>query len=274
MSCSHERGRPGLPIVFFLLVAVSAWLPSAAFAQDEITVSSCPGETRIPVPYHIDCTHISDPGTKHLCGPFIENQACKISPAYRSITGMHLEDRCKVIQYTLYDPDKWPHRGGEVGGIGGGCNVELISDYSVLLKSSIGPYDVHELLHVYHSGLGALPDAHILFGPSMLEARREAGDLEGYKQGLERMKTETREIEERFGQGKIPPERRCGLAEVQMEETLYLENPKVVYLYYRKLVRSREKAQADRLARFNRMFDAVSGGKARKYLLDHGCAPF
>lgn len=272
----NSRGcrGPGLPVLSFLILAVSAGLPSAAFAQDEITVSSCPGERRIPVPFHIDCTQISDPATKQLCGPFIENQACKISPAYRSITGIHLEDRCKVIEYTLYDPDKWPHKGGDAGGIGGGCKVELISKYSVLPKSSIGPYDVHELLHVYHTDLGALPYVHILFGSSMLEARRLAGDTEGYTQGLERLKTDTQNIEERFRQRKIPPEKRCVLAEVELEQSLYLENPKVVYEYYRKLVRSREKDQADRLARFNRMFDAVSGGKARKYLLDHGCAAF
>lgn len=271
---SRSRARPLPLLTVSLLAAISVLLPSAAFAQNEITVSSCPKEPRIPVPFHIDCTHVADPAAKHLCGPFIATQACKISPAYRSITGIHLEDRCQVINYTIYDPDQWPHKGGEAGGIGGGCKVELETRFSILAKSSIGPYDVHELLHVYQTDLGAIPYAHILFGSSMLEARRLAGDMEGYTTGLARLKEETQGLEERFRQGKIPPEKRCVLAEVEMDQTLYLENSKVVYLYYRKLVRSREKDQADRLARFNRMFDAVSDGKARKFLLDHGCAPF
>jgi len=266
--------KPSLPVLFVLCVAGIAWLPSAALAQDEVTVSSCPKEPRIPVPFRVDCTHISDPATKNICGPFIENQACKVSPAYRSITGIHLEDRCKMIEYTLYDPDKWPYKGTEAGGHGGGCKVELTSKSSLLFKSPIGPYDAHELLHVYQSDLGAIPYQHILFGSSMLEARRLAGDTENYQQGLARLKTETHDLEERFSQGKIPPEKRCVLAEVQLEETLYLENSKVVYLYYRKLVRGQKKDMADRLARFNRMFEAVADGKARKYLLDHGCAPF
>jgi len=43
---------------------------------------------------------------------------------------------------------------------------------------------------------------------------------------------------------------------------------------YGKIERGGTKDMADRLARFNRMFDAVSGGTARPYLLEHGCAPF
>ncbi|HTP66141.1 MAG TPA: hypothetical protein VMJ66_12180 [Geobacteraceae bacterium] len=40
--------------------------------------------------------------------------------------------------------------------------------------------------------------------------------------------------------------------------------------FYRKLERGREKDMADRQARFNRMYDDVSGGTAREYLLSHG----
>jgi hypothetical protein len=31
---------------------------------------------------------------------------------------------------------------------------------------------------------------------------------------------------------------------------------------------------ADRTARFNRMYDAVSGGEAKPFLLAHGCTAF
>jgi len=150
----------------------------------------------------------------------------------------------------------------------------LLSDFSVLLKSQIGPYDVHEMLHIYQSQLGALPYSHILFGSSQLEARREVGDRNGYEAGFARLKKELSapDLEQRFA--NMPSDQRCRMAEVHEEGTLYASNPKTVYSYYRDLDIGWQKDQADREARFNRMFDKVSQGRAKKFLLDHGCAPW
>jgi hypothetical protein len=67
---------------------------------------------------------------------------------------------------------------------------------------------------------------------------------------------------------------KCTLAQTELEERLYLENARFVYAFYRKLEPDKTKDQALREARFNRMYNLVSEGKARKFLVDHGCAPF
>jgi hypothetical protein len=54
----------------------------------------------------------------------------------------------------------------------------------------------------------------------------------------------------------------CILAQSHIEASLYLEDNNNVYEMWRKLGPPHPKPTvADRLARFNRMYDAVSGGK-------------
>ncbi|HUJ31512.1 MAG TPA: hypothetical protein VLY23_09550 [Candidatus Acidoferrum sp.] len=258
-----------------LAVFYVCWtLCAPAFAQDTIIVSSCPREPTLPVTFQVDCSHVADPATKQLCKPFAENQACKVFFAYRKITGINLEESCPTVTYTIYDKDKWPHQAGEAGGDSVGCGAELMTDYSVLLKSQIGPYDVHEMLHVYQTPLGALPYAHILFGPSMTEARREIGDNKGYWDAMTRLKVDQKNTEMEFQKRTVRPEDQCRDAELYTETSLYLKDPRNVELFYRKLVRGRQRDMADRQARFNRMYDLVSGGTARDFLVSHGCAPF
>lgn len=266
-------------IIFGLLIrALSITLLAAsASAQDNFTVTSCPGQPRIPVTFQIDCSHVKSLTSKQHCKPFIENEACRVFFAYRKITGIELEKTCPSIKYTIYDKDSWPAKGEEAGGLALKCAVEYMAQYSVDsgAASKIGPYDTHELLHVYQAVLGALPDAHILFGPSQAEAMREIGDVEAADRAIARMKAATLNFEDRFA--KLAPRLtidKCVLAELQTEATLYLEDSKNVYRFYRTLVRSFAKNQADREARFNRMYDAVSGGRSRQFLLAHGCAPF
>ena len=76
--------------------------------------------------------------------------------------------------------------------------------------------------------------------------------------------------------GKVTGPKQCAVAETQVEETLYLENSRLVYAFYRKLVISRNPSIADRQARFGRMLWVVSGPKpeVKKFLLDNGCAAF
>lgn len=47
-----------------------------------------------------------------------------------------------------------------------------------------------------------------------------------------------------------------------------------MYAYYHDLEIGWLKGHADREARFNRMFYKVLQGRAKKFLLDHGCAPW
>lgn len=270
MSCAR-----GFFCVQGLLLVLA--FPTMVFAQDQASVSTCPGQPKIPVSFQIDCSHVKAPADKELCHPFIQNQACKVFPAYRKITGINLENTCKSIKFTIYDDDNWPHPKGE-GGLALNCGVDYLAKYSLQAhpRSKIGPYDVHELLHEYQIALGALPDAHVLFSSSMAEALKEIGETDEYNRSMQNIKAEAPRLKQELQDGKIPEPKRCPVAETQIEETLYLENSGSVYAFYRKLTISRNPSQADRQARFDRMFYIVSGPKpeVKKFLLDSGCSPF
>ena len=263
--------------IILLLIGGLACISGAAMGQDEISVSSCPGQAALPVSFQIDCSHVKQAADKQLCRPFIENQACKVFPAYRKITNIELEKTCKSIKFTIYDDDNWPHPKGE-GGLAGNCSVDYLSKYSLQghPQSKIGPYDVHELLHEYQIALGALPDPHVLFSSSMAEATKLIGETDEYEQTMKRMKDEAPRLAQELESGKITGPKQCAVAETQVEETLYLADSRSVYAFYRKLVISRKADIADRQARFGRMFWVVSGPKpeVKKFLLDNGCAPF
>jgi hypothetical protein len=273
-SARQALKRSGCVILAMAFVWSGCLIPTPTFADDATTVANCPGQAKLPVTFKIDCSNVREPATKQLCAPFIRNQACKVFPAYRKITGINLETICPSITFTIYDADNWPHGNGDAGGLAGYCKVQYLAQYSIQMKSAIGPYDVHELLHEYQIVLGALPTAHILFGSSMAEATREIGDAQGYADAIAKIKHDATTLETAFEKGTIQAADKCPLAETVMEETLYLEKSDTVYQFYRRLVRSKLAAQADREARFNRMFDAVSGGKAKSFLIAHGCAPY
>lgn len=274
-SCCLFRGCCAPLRVLPLLIAWSICLCAVANAQDQISVASCPGAAKIPVSFQIDCSHVKDASSKELCRPFIQNQACKVFPAYRKITGINLEKTCTSIKFTIYDDDNWPHPKGE-GGLAMNCSVDYLAKYSLHAhpESKMGPYDVHELLHEYQITLGALPDPHVLFSSSMAEALREIGETAEYERAMKNMKDEAPRLEQNLRDGKVTGPKRCAVAETQVEEILYLENSRSVYAFYRKLTVSRNPSEADRQARFDRMFYIVSGPKpeTRKFLQENGCA--
>jgi hypothetical protein len=243
-------------------------------AQDQITVATCPRSGPLPVRFQVDCSHVADPSAKAFCKPFAENQACKVFEAYRTITGIHLEDTCPVFTYTIYDKGNFPSRNTDAGGFALRCGAELMADYSVLVTSPIGPYDVHEILHVYQEALGALPYQHILFAPSMTEARHLIGDDKGYATEFVQMKQDFNRTKADLESGRIKTDNECLTAELYEESLLYLKDHSNVELFYSTLQRGGLKDMADRQARFNRMYDAVSGGEARPFLLAHGCPRF
>lgn len=259
------------------IVVAAAVLSPGVSAQDKITVSSCPGEPKTAVTFEIDCSHLKNPQSKERCVPFVMNQACKVFPAYRKITGINLEQLCKTFTYTIYDKDNWPHKEGDAGGIALKCGADYEAQYSVdgNIKMASGPYDTHEILHVYQQILGAIPYQHILFGPSQAEAMKLVGDNAGFERNAAEMKKETAAWETAYEkEASRPATDRCVSAEVQTEEMLYLGDNSTIYELYRKAGPSPAKDMPSRLARFNRMYDAVSGGKTRAFLLAHGCAPY
>ncbi len=261
--------------IALLLIVWAALTPGAAQEQTRFTVSKCP-DGPPPVPFTIDCSHTSDPAARAACRPFLENAACKVAPAYRKITGVHLEDICKSYQYIIYDDDNWPYKSAGAGGMTTKCLSNYEAKYSVLgsLRLPTGPYDVHEILHGHQPPLGRLPDIHVIFTSSMAEATRLAGDEARYKTLMRQIQEESQNLEKEFQAGKIKPENQCKVANTLFDELLYLKDTKVVYEYYEWLLRNPEKPKGNPQARFNQMFNAVSKGEARKFMAAHGCNVF
>jgi hypothetical protein len=226
------------------------------------------------VTFRVDCSRVHDAAARAQCLPFITNQACHVFPAYRKITGINLEGTCPTITYTIYDKAEWPDPGGDAGGYAGKCSAKLMSEFSVLRKTALGPLDTHELLHVHQSELGALPSSHILFGSTQLEVLREMGDRYGYESGFARLKGEALGpgFEQYFSSNRMKAEARCAAAETNLEARLSISNPKNVDAFWRELGRGTLKDQADREARFNRMFERIGGESARAFLPGRGCA--
>jgi len=244
-------------------------------AQNKSTVTQCAGQA-LTVRFQVDCSHVADPATKALCPVFAQNQACKVFPAYQQITGIHLQDWCSTVQYVIYDKDKWS-KSGAPGGAGGytvGCRTQYMADYSLLLKSEIGPYDVHEILHDYQIALGALPYTHILFAPSMVEATRLIGDSERYAALMKDTRRDMDRIQDQLERRAVAPDTECLDAELTTEFSLYLKDPNNVRQFYLVLTHDGEMRTRDPQSRFDQMYDKVSGGTARPYLLQHGCRFF
>jgi len=257
-----------------ILVAlwVAAAATSMAHAADVVMITACPGQTAIPVKFVIDCSHVKDAATRQLCAPFIANQACKVLPAYRKITGIRLEQRCPTITYTIYDKDNFPHSGA--GGMSYSCQIDHMAQYALLqwAHSKIGPYEVHEILHHYQMTsreLAAMTAGHVLFRSSMNEAIREVGDSASYDSFLAVWKRDIPQMRARLQNEGI-----CNLARSVIEGELYLQDSKNVYRFYSKLAPIVPKNPIDREARFNAMLNDVAGGKAKEFLTTYGCAPF
>jgi hypothetical protein len=184
-----------------------------------------------------------------------------------------LDEAKAAFRYTLYETDL-PGKFGYEPGI---CEIEYFAEYTVnhRAQSNIGPHETHALLHMYHETLGAIPDQHILFGPTQTEAFKRIGDIEAYREAVTGLKERLLAFESNFVKlAGRPGLDRCVLAEIQEGERLYLDEPQSLPAFYRKLVRSSNPDRADREARFNRMYDFVSEGKSKQFLLAHGCAPF
>ena len=153
------------------------------------------------------------------------------------------------------------------------CRIDYLAEYALAphFKSAIGPYEVHEILHQYQMAdatLAGLTALHPLFSSSMLEAEREVGDTQAYKQGIARMMDGIRDLRTALDQATIAPADRCRLAQSVVEEDLYLNDTENVYQFYRGLANGSEH---DATSRLSAMLNTLSGGTAKQFLLSHGC---
>jgi hypothetical protein len=260
---------------FHIVVGVAAALANApAVASDITVVSSCPQKQHIPVEFKVDCSHLEDPAARNLCGRFAQNQACKVFPAYRKITGIDVEQLCPTISYTLYDRDNWPY--DVAGGISFRCRINMLAEYALRpnTQSAIGPHEVHEILHQYqmvNKTLDQLTAFHPLFSSSMLEAEREIGESEAYKSGYKRLKQEIQSMQTSLDKGEITTSDMCRIAQAVIEERLYLQNINNFYRFYRTLANSARRNPADEMSA---MLNALSGRPVKQFLLAHGCGNF
>lgn len=263
--------RFGFALISAIFVAV---VPASS--QDHVTISNCSGQSKIPVVFQVDCTHSKDSAARQLCGQFAENEACKVSPAYRKITNINLEDRCPTMRYNLFEKDNWPFsNSGDAGGLAGKCEVSLLSDYSVKVKSEVGPYDLHELLHEYQAVIGPFINEHPMFDPAQAEAARLIGDPVGTAAYMNRIRHAIEQAKMLLPSTSQPADKECGFAESFIENSLYLQDSRNVYAFYRKLGPvPASKTRQEVAARENRMLYTVSYGKAKDFLLSHGCWPF
>jgi hypothetical protein len=224
---------------------------------------------------HGDCRRTCRRREKDTQHSFAEQQACKVFPAYRKITGIDVERLCPEIVYTLYERSNWPN-GSTAGGLSLECRVDYLAEYALSphAKSAIGPYEVHEILHQYQMAdetLEELTTFHPLFASSMLEVEREIGDMETYQVGIARMKDGFRNLRTALDQATIAPTDRCRMAQTVIEEDLYLHNTKNVYQFYRMLAND---TVGNATSRLSAMLNTLSGGSAKQFMLAHGCEPF
>jgi hypothetical protein len=262
----------------FLVFCVAAAVSTTAGAAEVTKIATCSSQTTIPVKVVVDCSHVKGNLNRRLCAPFATNQACKVFPAYRRITGIRLEQRCSTLTYTLYDKNNFPHGGG-AGGMSYDCQVDYMAQYALQQSRSsrLGPYDVHEILHHYQMSsneLVGMTAVHTLFVISMLEAEREVGDSVSYETSLASLKAELPRLQEQLDDGTVRPKDRCGLARAVIEDELYLQDSKNIYRFYNELASVTPRNAAEREAKFNSMLNDVSDGNAKGFLTTHGCASF
>jgi hypothetical protein len=262
----------------FAGAGIIAAATSAALGGDVTAVASCPGQPAIAMKFVVDCSHVKDASDRQLCQPFIVNQACKVFPAYQKITGVRLDQRCQVLTYTIYDRDNFPYPGGP-GGLSYRCRIDYMAEHALraFARSSVGPYDSHELLHHYQMTIPVLTDItgmHVLFGPSIAEAQALIGDKATHDTSLGHIRSEPAELRANLAGGKVAPEVRCRLARAVIESELYVADPKNVYEFYRRLASIVPRNVGDHEAGYDSVLNDVAGGRAKAFLSAHGCTSF
>jgi hypothetical protein len=266
------------PVRIFAAAGIVAAAPSAALGGDVTFVASCPAQPAIPMKFMVDCSHVKDASDRQLCEPFIVNQACKVFPAYQKITGVRLDHRCQVLTYRIYDQDNFPYPDGS-GGLSYRCRIDYMTEHALrpYARSSVGPYDTHEILHHYHMTIPVLTEItgmHVLFGPSMAEVQALIGDNVTHDKTLGRIRSEPAELRAMLGSGKVRPDAQCNVARNIIENELYVADTKNVYEFYRRLVSIVPRNVGDRTAGYDSVLNDVAGGKAKAFLSAYGCKAF
>src|SRR5258708_10444340 len=110
----------------------------------------------------------------------------------------------------------------------------------------------------------------------MAEASRRIGDDEQYQRDIKQMGAESQRPHDELMAGKYASlPNQCSIAQTQVEESLYLENSRLLPMYYLKLPPSNGNSHAERDARFNRMFYVVSSPRPelKTVLTEHASGP-
>ncbi|MGD9804487.1 MAG: hypothetical protein AB7E80_13875 [Hyphomicrobiaceae bacterium] len=259
------------------LALLAATLHTAQAADGRYVVTSCANGTRLPIAFVADCSRLGSAATRALCATFIENQACRVYPTYRRLTGIDIAPRCRRIKCIIHDLSSAPG-GRDFGGMAKGCEVAFMAKYAIDLRkdSPIGPHEVHELLHHFRmssSALKPLTHGHALFGSSMAEAISQLGDHTTYAQDLKRLRTEADRIEKKLEAPPWPPAHstRCRLARLVVESRVYLERPETIATIYRAAA-ARPTDERDEAGRWlNRLLADIGGPTGRALLASNGC---
>jgi hypothetical protein len=108
----------------------------------------------------------------------------------------------------------------------------------------------------------------------MVEATRLIGDSERYAALMKDTRRDMDRIQDQLERRAVAPDTECLDAELTTEFSLYLKDPNNVRQFYLVLTHDGEMRTRDPQSRFDQMYDKVSGGTARTYLLQHGCRFF
>ena len=101
------------------------------------------------------------------------------------------------------------------------------------------------------------------------QLENRSDDDAGYERAKSRLETEMKGNQASLEKATIRPGSQRISAELYIGAGLYLKYPKNLERFYRKLEDNRLKDTADPQERLKRVYDAVSGGSAKQYLLAH-----
>jgi hypothetical protein len=268
--------RAKVSVIGWSVITLCVVAAIALQARPALVVASndCASQIPVTIKFSVYCDKVRDQQARGLCGRFITNQACKVFPAYRALTGIPLEKYCKNITYRLFDRDAYPHDKG--GGISTPCEIHYIAGIvlNVSASPSIGPYEVHEILHQFQLASAVLREMtsrHPLFEVSMVEVKRRIGDVSGYQLSLARLQQSTAVAgtgAAAFTGNLMAP---CETARHEIVRDLYLRNPITIYSIYALLTAAAPTSSGGQESYLNRALIDVSRGDSRKLLEDNDC---
>lgn len=155
------------------------------------TISTCPGGATAVQKVAVDCSSLTNPISIANCRIYAQDVACKVAPAYKTLTNVALESRCPTFTYKIVDENTTNPCGESAGGCSpfGSCTSWYSENYSVNPGIVSDPNstrygkifrDKHEILHQIQYTMSSTfshTTNHPLFGSSMTEVSRQLGEI-------------------------------------------------------------------------------------------------